>query len=243
VANDHAFSGGAQAPSAATRGYPATRCTSEYTLEMQPLLGAAALAFLAVAGEKPDRTGPIVECSPALKGHWTTVRDHRKALAFVADARRAGELTEGGPVDCGLEIVTMCGEDLNGDGASEILVRAHWEVRFPEDADGLKPLAENERCHRKPYGGGSNPYTSLYLIASTKRLPAGKVILIADETGAGNQGPNDATFTTWRGRPAVRLVLEHMESDTGVVRHLERILSLRSESPVTLHEAKLSPGY
>ena len=140
------------APSAATRGYPAAPRTSEYTLDMQPLLGATALFFLVAAGEEPDRAGPLVECSSALKGHWTTVRNHRKQLAFVADARRAGELAEGLPVDCGLEIAAMCGEDLNGDGISEILVRAHWEDRFPETVDDLQPLAENERCHRKHYG-------------------------------------------------------------------------------------------
>jgi hypothetical protein len=209
---------------------------------MQPLLGAAALVFVAVTGEKADHTGPVIECSPALKGRWTPVRDHRKELAFVADARRAGDLTEGGPADCGLEVVAMCGEDLNGDGVPEILVRAQWEVRFPEDPPGLTPLSDNERCHRQHYKGGSNLYTSLYLVASTTRPSAGKVILLSDDTGPGKDA-TDATFIAWSGRPAVRLDLGHMETDTGVVRHLERILTLRREALVTLHEAKLPSGY
>ena len=113
---------------------------------MQALLEAVALAFLAMAGETPDRTGPVIECTPVPEGHWTTVRDHRKAVAFVADARRLPWLAEGGPADCGLTIVAMCGDDLNGDGVPEILVRAQWEERFVEDGD-KDPLTESERCH------------------------------------------------------------------------------------------------
>jgi hypothetical protein len=115
-------------------------------------------------------------------------------------------------------------------------------VEGPVDA-GTKPPTASEVCHRRHYKGASNTYTSLYLVASTKGSAAGKTILVRDETGGGNQGPTDATFITWRRRPAVRLVLMHMATDTGVTSRLERILSLENETPVTLHEATLSPTY
>jgi hypothetical protein len=210
---------------------------------MHPTVMAIALTILAATLEVPNRAGPISKCAPSLTGRWEIVRNHQRALAFIEDARRSAELAEGAPFDCGLTIATMCGDDLNGDGLPEILVRARWEDRFAENDSDTTPTATRDRCHRQTYKGGSAPYSALYLVASTKNSPGGKVILISDETGSGREGPDKARFIAWKGRPAIRLVLHFMHSDTGITDRIERIISLKGDAAVTLTEAALTPTY
>jgi hypothetical protein len=153
-----------------------------------------------------------------------SVRNHRRALGLIDDIRRAVELTEGVPFDCGLKVEARCGPDLDGDGLPEVIVRVSWEQRYVDGDDSESQAVA--RCHARVFSGaGTSSYSSLFVILSrqtTRRRDF--VLVLVDETGSGNEGPTRIEYTSWKGRPALKLHLEFEFSDTGETEMWERIV-------------------
>lgn len=196
-----------------------------------------------LAAETPDASGPLLACAEVPSQSWTTVRDHHKALAFVAAVRRARiEFTEGGPFDCGLVLSARCVPDLDGDGKDDIVVRASWAERQGSDGEPESKAAEVARCHDPQFRGAGSPYSSLFLLlGGTARSPLGDVRLLEDETGAGREGPTAIAATKWRGQPALRmeLSLTHETPEGGFTETRERILVVRKGRLVVAQERQL----
>jgi len=93
---------------------------------------AAALLLVAyLTSEAPDFSRPLLACPKTPSQSEVAVRDHHKAVAFVEAVKGAGlEFSEERPFDCGLELRARCGPDLDGDGKSDIIVRASWDQRY-----------------------------------------------------------------------------------------------------------------
>jgi hypothetical protein len=200
------------------------------------------LVLAALAPESPDATGPLLGCGKAPARSWTAVRDHRKALAFVAAVKAAAiVLSEGGPFDCGLTVVARCGPDLDGDGRTDLIVRPRWVQRYANDGEDDSPALESARCHNPRFKGPNTPFSSLFaLLSAGAGSSLGKAVLLADETGSGREGPTVIAFTEWRGQPALKLDVRFMHSDTGITDHKERIVVVQDGRPVTVSERPLT---
>jgi hypothetical protein len=189
----------------------------------------AALLFLAAVSEVPDHRGPLIDCSTlGTSQRWVSVRNHRRALAFIEELRKTVELTEGVPFDCGLEIIARCGPDLDGDGLPEVIVRVSWEQRYVDGDDSESQAVA--RCHARVFSGaGTSSYSSLFVILSRQTTPRRDFVeLLADETGSGREGPTRVEDTSWKGRPALKLHLQFEYSDTGETEIWKRIVIVKA---------------
>jgi len=138
-------------------------------------------------------SGPVVECTSSSAERWVAVRQHGRLLALVGEARKTIELGEGGPFDCGIEAFTRCGADLDRDGVNDAVVRVEWEERHAETSGDETEVATAVRCHIRRFVGSSVPYTSTFVLLSAGGCsPIGRVLLLADETGAGREGHTEA---------------------------------------------------
>jgi hypothetical protein len=201
------------------------------------MLAAALLLIAGLASEIPDASGPLIACASPSRS-WVKVR-HRKAVAFVEAFKSAEvELFEGRPFDCGLELTAQCGPDLDGDGKSDIVVRAGWSNRAESyEHDQMSP-ADFAVCHDRNFRGPESPYTSLFLLLSRDAGSSiGTIRLLADETGSGREGPTPVTFTRWQGRPALTLHLTFAPSEGGFLKHRERTLAVREGRLVVVNES------
>jgi hypothetical protein len=170
------------------------------------------------------------------------VRDHRKALAFIAAVDgTANEFAEGGPFDCGLEVVTRCGPDLDGDGRRDLVVRARWSERYAKDGDEDSDAARVARCHQPAFRGPESPHSALFvLLTRDLRSPLGTARLLWDESANGRDGAT-ITFTKWRDQPALRLILGfiHEAPEGAYTEKRERIVVVRDGQPVAVSERQL----
>jgi hypothetical protein len=198
--------------------------------------------FLATVGSGPASSGLLFACPHSPDKSWKEVTDRKQRLAFVAAANKSGSFAEEGPFDCGLRVKVQCGSDLDGDGVADMAARATWEIRHPEGPDS--PALKAERCHAPHFAGSSVPLSSLFLVLSHGGdSQIGKVLLLADETGAGREGPMDVAFVNWKGRSALKVVLELMHTDTGVTDRKERTYVVEHGELVVVRERPLSPMY
>jgi hypothetical protein len=198
-----------------------------------------------VATEKPDASAPLIACSTASAGPWVTVRDHRRALAFIESIENAHlEFAEGRPFDCGLKVIARCGPDLDGDGKGELAVRVEWAERYGDLTGERAPPAKVVLCHDPTFQGASAPYSSVFLVVSRDApSPMGKVLLLEDETGAGREGPTSISFTRWHGQPAIALgiSLTHETSEGGTTESRERTLVVRKGRLEVVRDIQLPP--
>lgn len=198
---------------------------------------AALLLVAYLTQEAPDYSGPLRACPKTPSQSEVAVRDHHKAVGFVEAVKNAGfEFSEDRPFDCGLELVARCGPDLDGDGKSDIIVRASWDQRYIDDDSGLRD-ADFAACHDHRFRGPGNLYTSLFLFLSRDApSPLGLVQVLEDQTGSGREGPTPVTFTRWEGRPALTLHLTFYPSEGGFSKHHERTLIARKGRLVVVSE-------
>jgi hypothetical protein len=201
------------------------------------MLAAALFLVAGLAGEAPDTSGPLIACSGPSRS-WVKVR-HRKAVAFVDAVKAASlEFSEDGPFDCGLELTAQCGPDLDGDGKSDIVVRAGWSKRGEHYAIGEMSAAEFAACHDRKFRGPESPATSLFLFLSRDAgAGLGNLRLLEDQTGSGREGPTPVTFTRWQGQPALTLHLTFAPSEGGFLKHRERTLVVRERRLVVVDES------
>jgi hypothetical protein len=207
---------------------------------MGPSILVAVLAAAGLSSETPDASGPLIACAGGPSRSWVRVR-HRKAIAFVGAVKAAAfEFAEDRPFDCGLELKAQCGPDLDGDGKSDIIVRAAWSERGenPHSTDDMD-AADFAACHDRRFRGPESPSSSLFLLLSADAgSPLGRVQLLEDQTGSGREGPTPVSYTRWQRQPALTLHLSFYPSEGGFSKHRERTLIVRegrlqivSESP------------
>jgi len=204
---------------------------------------AALLLVAYLTQEAPDFSGPLRSCAKTPSQSEVVVRDHHKAVAFVEAVKSAGlEFSEERPFDCGLELRARCGPDLDGDGKSDVIVRATWGWRYVDDTSGLRD-ADFAECHdRRFHGAGGSLYSSLFLFLSRDApSPLGIVQVLEDQTGSGREGPTPVEFTRWQGQPALTLHLTFYPSEGGISKRHERTVIARdgrlavvSETPVRI---------
>ena len=203
---------------------------------------AALLMVAYLTHEAPDFSGPLRSCAKTPSQSEVVVRDHHKAVAFVEAVKSAGlEFSEERPFDCGLELRARCGPDLDGDGKSDVIVRATWDRRYVDEASGLRD-ADFAECHDDRFRGPGSLYTSLFLFLSRAApSPFGVVQVLEDQTGSGREGPTPVTYTRWQGQPALTLHLTFYPSEGGISKRHERIVIARdgrlavvSETPVRI---------
>ncbi len=204
---------------------------------------AALLLVAYLTQEAPDFSGPVRSCSKTASQSEVVVRDHRKGVAFVEAVKSAGfEFSEERPFDCGLELRARCGPDLDGDGESDIIVRATWGQRYVGGPSSLRD-ADFAECHDHRFrGSGGSLYTSLFLFLSRGApSPLGIVQVLEDQTGSGREGPTPVTYTRWQGQPALTLHLTFYPSEGGISKRHERTVIARdgrlavvSETPVRI---------
>jgi len=201
------------------------------------MLAAALLLVAGLASEAPDTAGPLVACAGPSRS-WVKVL-HRKAVAFVDAVKTAAlEFSEGRPFDCGLELTAQCGPDLDGDGKSDIVVRAGWSDRGGSYPNGAVSAADFAVCHDRKFRGPESPATSLFLFVSRDAgAGLGHLRLLEDETGSGREGPTPVTFTRWRDQPALTLHLTFAPSEGGFLKHRERTLVVREGKLVVVSES------
>jgi len=204
---------------------------------------AAALLLVAyLTQEAPDFSAPLRACAKTPSQSEVVVRDHHKAVAFVEAVKNAGlEFSEERPFDCGLDLRARCGPDLDGDGKSDIVVRATWGRRYVDEASGSRD-ADFAECHDDRFRGPGSLYTSLFLFLSRAApSPLGIVQVLEDQTGSGREGPTPVEFTRWQGQPALTLRLSFYPSEGGITKRHERTVIARdgrlvvvSETPVRI---------
>jgi len=203
---------------------------------------AALLMVAYLTQEAPDFSGPLRSCAKTPSQSEVVVRDHHKAVAFVEAVKSAGlEFSEERPFDCGLELRARCGPDLDGDGKSDVIVRATWDRRYVDEASGLRD-ADFAECHDDRFRGPGSLYTSLFLFLSRAApSPFGVVQVLEDQTGSGREGPTPVTYTRWQGQPALTLHLTFYPSEGGISKRHERTVIARdgrlavvSETPVRI---------
>jgi len=203
---------------------------------------AALLLIAYLTQEAPDFSGPLRVCAKTPSQSEVVVRDHHKAVAFVEAVKSAGlEFSEERPFDCGLELRARCGPDLDGDGKSDVIVRATWDRRYVDEASGLRD-ADFAECHDDRFRGPGSLYTSLFLFLSRGApSPFGVVQVLEDQTGSGREGPTPVTYTRWQGQPALTLHLTFYPSEGGISKRHERTVVARdgrlavvSETPVRI---------
>jgi len=203
---------------------------------------AALLMVAYLTHEAPDFSGPLRSCAKTPSQSEVVVRDHHKAVAFVEAVKSAGlEFSEERPFDCGLELRARCGPDLDGDGKSDVIVRATWDRRYVDEASGLRD-ADFAECHDDRFRGPGSLYTSLFLFLSRAApSPFGVVQVLEDQTGSGREGPTPVTYTRWQGQPALTLHLTFYPSEGGISKRHERTVIARdgrlavvSETPVRI---------
>jgi hypothetical protein len=195
---------------------------------------AVALLLIAyLTSEAPDSSRPLLACPKTPSRSDVAVRDHHKAVAFVAAVKTAGlEFAEGGPFDCGLELTARCGPDLDGDGKGDVIVRARWDQRYVGGDD-----ADYAACHDRLFRGPGSLYGSLFILLSRDAgSPLGDVRVLEDQTGSGREGPTPVTYTRWQNQPALVLHLSFYPSEGGFSKHRERTLIVRDGRLVTVDE-------
>jgi hypothetical protein len=203
---------------------------------------ATALLLATVVGRAPASSDLLFACPRSPDKSWKEVTDRKRALTFIAAANKIGSFAEEGPFDCGLRVKVQCGSDLDGDGVADMVARATWEIRHPEGPD--TPALKAERCNARHFAGSSVPLSSLFLVLSDGGgSKIGKVLQLSDETGAGSGDPADVGFVNWKGRPALKVVLKLMHSDTGVTDRRERTYLVEHGELVVVKERPLSPTY
>jgi len=200
---------------------------------------AAALLLVAyLTSEAPDFSRPLLACPKTPSQSEVAVRDHHKAVAFVEAVKGAGlEFSEERPFDCGLELRARCGPDLDGDGKSDIIVRASWDQRYVGNDE-----ADFAACHDPGFRGPGSLYGSLFVFLSRGApSPLGIVQVLEDQTGSGREGPTPVDFTRWQGQPALTLHLTFYPSEGGISKRHVRIVIARdgrlavvSETPVRI---------
>jgi len=193
------------------------------------LAGMMALAVGTARDESPEVSGVLRTCRSGADRAWTALRDHRKQLALVEEAKALpqGALFEGKPFDCGLRAAVRCAPDMDGDGAAELLARLDWEERpAPEGAMEDTAAMEFKRCHalRQQY---STPYAAVLLLLSSKRpgVP-GRALVVADETPY-ERGPTRVDFVRWQGQPALRRTMRRSLGASGKAEYTEVVIVLR----------------
>jgi hypothetical protein len=197
-----------------------------------------ALVLIAyLTSEAPDDSGPLIACGKTPSRSEVAVRDHHKAVAFVEAVKNAGfEFSEDRPYDCGLELVARCGPDLDGDGKSDIIVRASWGQRYVDVAGGTND-ADFAACHDRHFRGPASGLGSLFLTLSRDgRAPLGTVVVLEDQTGSGREGPIPITYTRWQGQPALTLHLTFYPSEGGLKKERERTVVARNGRLVVVNE-------
>ncbi len=195
---------------------------------------AAALLLVAyLISEAPSDSAPLRACGRTPSQSEVAVRDHHKAVAFVEAVKNARfEFSEGRPFDCGLELRARCGPDLDGDGKSDIIVRADWSERYVGNDE-----ADFAACHDHRYRGPSAPYGSLFVLLSRgPPSPLGVVQVLEDQTGSGREGPTPVEFTRWNGQPALTLHLTFYPSEGGLSKWHERTVIARDGRLVVVDE-------